>query len=43
MYGDITRRYTDLTDDESLVNLFTEVLERRDLLDKQQSNPVGGC
>ena len=42
VYGDITQRYTYLTDDEILVSLFMEVLERRDLLDKQQNNLVGG-
>ena len=42
VYGDIARRYTDLTEDENLIGLFTEVLERRDLLDRQQNNPVGG-
>ena len=43
VYGDITRRYTDLTDDENLVSLFTEILDRRNQLDKQQNNLVGGC
>ena len=42
MYGDITKKYTDLTDDENLVGLFSEILARRDQLDKQQNNPVGG-
>ena len=42
VYGEIARRYTDLTKDKSLIVLFTEVLERRDLLDRQQNNLVGG-
>ena len=42
VYGDITKKYTYLTDDENLVGLFSEILARRDQLDKQQNNPVGG-
>ena len=42
VYGDIAQKYTDLTEDENLIGLFSEVLERRDLLDRQQTNPVGG-
>ena len=41
VYGDITQKYPDLTDDESLVGLFSDILARRDQLDKQQNNPVG--
>ena len=29
-------------DDENLISLFTEILARRDELDKQENNPVGG-
>ena len=35
VYGDLIDRYQDFTDDENLVQLFTEVLARRDELDKQ--------
>ena len=42
VYGDIPLKYPDLSDDENLVCVFREVLERRDQLDKQQNNPVGG-
>ena len=42
VYGDIAQKYTDLTEDENLISLFTEVLARRDELDKQENNPVGG-
>ena len=39
VYGDLTHKYSDLTDIDSLVQFFKEVLDRRDELDK---NPVGG-
>ena len=39
VYGDLTNKYSDLTDIDSLVQLFKEILDRRDELDK---NPVGG-
>ena len=39
VYGDLTNNYSDLTDIDSLVQLFKEILDRRDELDK---NPVGG-
>ena len=34
VYGDLSEKYTDLTNDESLVQFFSEVLARRDLLEK---------
>ena len=43
VYGDLTEKYTDLTDDNSLVQLFTEVLARRDQLDRALLHPVGGA
>ena len=42
VYGDIPLKYSNLSDDESLVCVFREVLERREQLYKQQNNPVGG-
>ena len=42
VYGDITQKYIDLTDDDNLVALFLEVLARRDILDKQKNNLVDG-
>ena len=41
VYGDIALKYSDLSDDNNLVYLFTEILARRDILDKE-NNPVGG-
>ena len=41
VYGDLTEKYSDFTDD-SLIQFFSEVLARRDRLDKEQLNPVGG-
>ena len=35
VYGDLIEKYPDLTSDESLVQLFTDVLERRDQLDRE--------
>ena len=42
VYGDLTEKYSDLTDVNSLVQLFQEVLARRDKLDKLLLHPVGG-
>ena len=42
VYGDLTEKYSDLTDVNSLVSLFQEVLARRDKLDKVLLHPVGG-
>ena len=42
VYGDLTEKYPDFTNDNSLVSFFTEVLARRDVLDKEQLHPVGG-
>ena len=36
VYGDLTEKYPDFTDNNSLVQFFTEVLYRRDRLDKEQ-------
>ena len=36
VYGDLSRKLSDLTDDDTLVQLFTEVLARRDQLDKEE-------
>ena len=36
VYGDLTEKYSDFTDDNNLVQFFTEVLDRRDRLDKEQ-------
>ena len=41
VYGDLIHKYRDLSSDDNLVNLFTEVLARRDYLDSLQT-PVGG-
>ena len=35
VYGDIATKYDDVMDDENLVQLFTEILARRDLMDKE--------
>ena len=43
VYGDLTEKYSDLTDENSLVLFFKEVLARRDLLDKDMLHPVGGA
>ena len=42
VYGDLTHKYSNLTDDNALVDFFQEVLARREQLDKEQNNPVGG-
>ena len=36
VYGALTEKYSDFTDDNNLVQFFTEVLDRRDRLDKEQ-------
>ena len=41
VYGDLTQKYSDLTNDENLVSLFTEILARREELDRVIT-PVGG-
>jgi hypothetical protein len=41
VYGDLTLKYSDLTSDDNLVGLFTEILARRDELDRVIT-PVGG-
>ena len=35
VYGDLTLKYQDITYDGNLVQLFTEILERRDQLDRE--------
>ena len=42
VYGDLTHKYSNLTDDNALVDFFQEVLARREELDKELNNPVGG-
>ena len=42
IYGDLALKYSDIADDNNPVNLFTEILARRDLLDKKENNHVGG-
>ena len=42
VYGDLTYKYSDLTSDDNLTDLFREVLARREHLTKQTNNPVGG-
>ena len=41
VYGDLTEKYSDLTNDDNLVSLFTEILARREELDRVIT-PVGG-
>ena len=43
VYGDLTDKYCDLTDENSLVQFFKEVLARREKLDKELLHPVGGA
>ena len=38
VYGDLTLKYSDLTCDDNLADLFTEVLARREQLTKQTNN-----
>ena len=40
VYGDLTHKFSDLTDDDQLVQFFSDVLARRDLLEHQ--TPGGG-
>ena len=41
VYGDLTLKYSDLTDVNNLVQFFSDVLSRRDALDKEKTTPVG--
>ena len=41
VYGDLTTKYSDLSSDDNLVGLFTDILARRNKLDRV-SSPVGG-
>ena len=34
VYGDLTKKYSNLTNNENLVSLFTEILARREELDR---------
>ena len=43
VYGDLTHKFNDLTDDDALVQFFQEVLARREELDKLENSPVGGA
>ena len=43
MYGDLTHKFSDLTNIDNLTQFFNEVLDRSDQLDRQEKeNPVGG-
>ena len=42
VYGDSVRKYSDLTEDDSLVKFFTEVLARRDELEYQIPDQIPG-
>ena len=42
VYGDLANKYSDLTCDENLADLFRDVLARRELLTKQSNNHDGG-
>ena len=42
VFGDIVERFSDLSQDESLVQFFAAVLERRDQLDDYQATLDGG-
>ena len=42
VYGDLALKYSDLADDNNMVYLFTDILARRDILDKKENSPVGG-
>ena len=43
IYVNLTDKFSDLTNIESLIQFFNDVLERRDILDNQDThNPVGG-
>ena len=41
IYGDLTYKYSDLSNDDNLVGLFTDILARREELDRVIT-PVGG-
>ena len=41
VYGDLTHKYSDFTEDTSLVQFFNEVLARRDALQKERTT-LGG-
>ena len=41
VYGDLTLKYGDLTDVNNLVQFCSDVLARRDALDKETTTPVG--
>ena len=41
VYGDLTHKYSDFTEDNSLVQFFNEVLARRDALQKERTTLVG--
>jgi hypothetical protein len=43
VYGDLTHKFSNLTDDNSLVQFFQDVLARREELDKLERSPVGGA
>ena len=40
VYGDLTQNYSDLTDIDSLVQFFSQVLERRDDLDRRDHQEI---
>ena len=42
VYGDLTHKYSDLSSDDDLADLFREILARRELLTKPTNSPVGG-
>ena len=42
VYGDLTHKYSDLSSDDDLADLFREILARRELLTKPTKSPVGG-
>ena len=42
VYGDLTYKFNDLTDDNSLVQFFQEVLSRTEELVKLERSPDGG-
>ena len=42
VYGDLTNKYSDLSSDDNLADLFREILARRELLTKPTNSPVGG-
>ena len=42
MFGDIRGKYGELNDNESLVRFFKEVLEMRDIIDKEEKENDSG-